>query len=161
MTSVDSDPTMDSKPSQRMAPSSSLRTDWTRAGPIKAARTSLTFIDMIRQQIENNLCVNEKLSFSPGFSYGGAMSFSLACSRAKDFRAIAVLSGGLFYLDALSKIYITSIARETRPQSLGESQMTWCDGLSQTGMSHSQTHFPIDLYVGLWLIDRKNDHTCS
>ncbi|KAL5376696.1 hypothetical protein PMIN04_012148 [Paraphaeosphaeria minitans] len=120
MTSVDSDPTMDSKPSQRMAPSSSLRTDWTRAGPIKAARASLTFIDKIRQQIENNLCVNEKLSFSPGFSYGGAMSFSLACSRAKDFRAIAVLSGGLFYLDALSKFYITSIARETRPQSLGE-----------------------------------------
>jgi poly(3-hydroxybutyrate) depolymerase len=55
----------------------------------------ITFIDTIRQQIENDLCVNEKLRFSLGFSYGGAMSFSLACSRAKDFRAIAVLSGAL------------------------------------------------------------------
>lgn len=55
----------------------------------------ITFIDTIRQQIENDLCVNEKLRFSLGFSYGGAMSYSLACSRAKDFRAIAVLSGAL------------------------------------------------------------------
>lgn len=55
----------------------------------------ITFIDTIRQQIENDLCVNEKLRFSLGFSYGGAMSYSLACSRGKDFRAIAVLSGAL------------------------------------------------------------------
>jgi len=55
----------------------------------------ITLIDTIRQQIENDLCVNEKLRFSLGFSYGGAMSYSLACSRAKDFRAIAVLSGAL------------------------------------------------------------------
>ncbi|KAF2687106.1 carbohydrate esterase family 1 protein [Lentithecium fluviatile CBS 122367] len=53
----------------------------------------ITFLDTIRQQIDNDLCVNEKLRFSLGFSYGGAMSFSLACSKAKDFRAIAVLSG--------------------------------------------------------------------
>lgn len=53
----------------------------------------ITFLDTIRKQIENDLCVNEKLRFSLGFSYGGAMSFSLACSQAKDFRAIAVLSG--------------------------------------------------------------------
>jgi len=55
----------------------------------------ITFIDTIRQQIENDLCVNEKLRFSLGFSYGAAMSYSLGCSRAKDFRAIAVLSGAL------------------------------------------------------------------
>jgi poly(3-hydroxybutyrate) depolymerase len=47
----------------------------------------ITFIDTIRQQIDNDLCVNEKLRFSLGYS--------LACSRAKDFRAIAVLSGAL------------------------------------------------------------------
>lgn len=55
----------------------------------------ITFIDTICQQIEDGLCVNEKLRFSLGFSYGAAMSYSLACSRAKDFRAIAVLSGAL------------------------------------------------------------------
>ncbi|KAF2281392.1 alpha/beta-hydrolase [Westerdykella ornata] len=53
----------------------------------------ITFIDTIRQQIDNDLCVNEKQRFALGFSYGGAMSFSLACSKAKDFRAVAVLSG--------------------------------------------------------------------
>jgi len=55
----------------------------------------ITFIDTIRKQIEDDLCVNEKLRFSLGFSYGGAMSYSLACSRGKDFRAVGVLSGAL------------------------------------------------------------------
>jgi poly(3-hydroxybutyrate) depolymerase len=53
----------------------------------------ITFLDTIRKQVENELCVDETKRFSLGFSYGGAMSFSLACSQAKDFRAIAVLSG--------------------------------------------------------------------
>ena len=53
----------------------------------------ITFLDAVRKQVEDALCVNEKLRFSLGFSYGGAMSFSLACSKAADFRGIAVLSG--------------------------------------------------------------------
>jgi poly(3-hydroxybutyrate) depolymerase len=53
----------------------------------------ITFLNTIRKTVEDDLCVNENLRFSLGFSYGGAMSFSLACSNAKDFRAIAVLSG--------------------------------------------------------------------
>ncbi|KAH7066873.1 Alpha/Beta hydrolase protein [Paraphoma chrysanthemicola] len=53
----------------------------------------ITFLNTIRKEIEDNLCVDEKQRFSLGFSYGGAMSFSLACSNAKDFRAIAILSG--------------------------------------------------------------------
>lgn len=53
----------------------------------------ITFLDTVRKQVEDDLCVNEKLRFSLGFSYGGAMSFSLACSKANDFRGIAVLSG--------------------------------------------------------------------
>ncbi|ORY13064.1 hypothetical protein BCR34DRAFT_278658 [Clohesyomyces aquaticus] len=55
----------------------------------------ITLIDTIRTTIADGLCVNEKLVFSLGFSYGAAMSYSLGCSRAKDFRAIAVLSGAL------------------------------------------------------------------
>ncbi|KAK6512451.1 hypothetical protein TWF481_001337 [Arthrobotrys musiformis] len=54
----------------------------------------LTFIDQILSTVEAGLCVNQKLRFATGFSYGGAMSFSLACSRASVFRAVAVLSGG-------------------------------------------------------------------
>ncbi|KAF3165509.1 hypothetical protein TWF225_002149 [Orbilia oligospora] len=54
----------------------------------------ITFIDQIMSTVEAGLCVNQKLRFATGFSYGGAMSFSLACSRASAFRAVAVLSGG-------------------------------------------------------------------
>jgi poly(3-hydroxybutyrate) depolymerase len=51
------------------------------------------FFDAIIKQLSDDLCINEKLIFSLGFSYGGAMSYSLACSRPKVFRAVAVLSG--------------------------------------------------------------------
>jgi poly(3-hydroxybutyrate) depolymerase len=53
----------------------------------------VAFVDDMIKTIEADLCVDEKLRFSTGFSYGGAMSFSLACSRHKVFRAVAVLSG--------------------------------------------------------------------
>jgi poly(3-hydroxybutyrate) depolymerase len=53
----------------------------------------VTFIENIVKTIEADLCVNEKLRFTMGFSYGGAMSYSMACSRPELFRAIAVFSG--------------------------------------------------------------------
>ncbi|KAH8588479.1 Alpha/Beta hydrolase protein [Bisporella sp. PMI_857] len=54
----------------------------------------IAFVDAMRQSIESELCVNQGQRFALGFSYGGAMSFSIACARAKDFRAVAVISGG-------------------------------------------------------------------
>ena len=54
----------------------------------------LAFVDAMRKAIEADLCVNTAQRFATGFSYGGSMSFSIACSRAKDFRAVAVISGG-------------------------------------------------------------------
>lgn len=53
----------------------------------------LAFLDAMRKEIENDLCVNEQQRFSTGFSYGGGMSYSIACSRGKEFRAVAVISG--------------------------------------------------------------------
>jgi poly(3-hydroxybutyrate) depolymerase len=47
----------------------------------------------MRKAIEADLCVNEQQRFSTGFSYGGGMSYSIACSRGKEFRAVAVISG--------------------------------------------------------------------
>jgi poly(3-hydroxybutyrate) depolymerase len=55
----------------------------------------VTFVDQMISTIEAGLCVNQRQRFATGFSYGGAMSYSLACSRANVFRAVAVLSGGL------------------------------------------------------------------
>ena len=53
----------------------------------------VNFIDAIVAQVDAGLCVNEKLRFATGWSYGGAMSYSLACQRPNVFRAVAVLSG--------------------------------------------------------------------
>ena len=44
--------------------------------------------------IENGLCVDTTQLFSLGFSYGGGMSYAIACARATVFRAVAVYSGG-------------------------------------------------------------------
>ncbi|MBN1171406.1 MAG: ricin-type beta-trefoil lectin domain protein [Micromonosporaceae bacterium] len=52
------------------------------------------FVDDMIKLIENDLCVDTTQLFALGFSYGGGMSYSLACSRATVFRAVAVYSGG-------------------------------------------------------------------
>jgi poly(3-hydroxybutyrate) depolymerase len=53
----------------------------------------VTLVDDILREIEADLCVDTAQVFSAGFSYGGAMSYALACSRATVFRAVAVYSG--------------------------------------------------------------------
>ncbi|MEU7722111.1 alpha/beta hydrolase family esterase [Streptomyces tibetensis] len=54
----------------------------------------LAFVDAMIRQIDGALCVDTTRRFSVGFSYGGAMTYALACSRATVFRAVAVQSGG-------------------------------------------------------------------
>src|SRR6185369_11056779 len=53
----------------------------------------LTFVDDMIRQIEGGLCVDTTQLFSAGFSYGGGMTYALACARATVFRAVAVYSG--------------------------------------------------------------------
>uniref|UniRef100_A0AAU2UXU2 RICIN domain-containing protein n=1 Tax=Streptomyces sp. NBC_00003 TaxID=2903608 RepID=A0AAU2UXU2_9ACTN len=53
----------------------------------------VAFVDAMVSQLEGGLCVDTTQLFSAGFSYGGAMSYALACSRATVFRAVAVYSG--------------------------------------------------------------------
>ena len=43
--------------------------------------------------IENDLCVDTTQLFAMGFSYGGGMSYAIACARATVFRAVVVYSG--------------------------------------------------------------------
>jgi poly(3-hydroxybutyrate) depolymerase len=54
----------------------------------------LTFVDDMVRLFESDLCVDTTQLFSIGFSYGGGMSYSIACSRATVFRAVVVYSGG-------------------------------------------------------------------
>lgn len=53
----------------------------------------VTFISQLNMVLSQDLCIDENLRFSTGFSFGAAMSYQIACSLAKDFRAVAVLSG--------------------------------------------------------------------
>jgi poly(3-hydroxybutyrate) depolymerase len=53
----------------------------------------VTFVDDMLRQLEGGLCVDTTQVFSAGFSYGGAMTYALACARPTVFRAVAVYSG--------------------------------------------------------------------
>ncbi|KAK4154792.1 putative feruloyl esterase C [Chaetomidium leptoderma] len=53
----------------------------------------VAFLRDVIRTVEADLCVDQDLRFSTGFSYGAAMSYSLACSLGKALRAVAVLSG--------------------------------------------------------------------
>ncbi|NUT51471.1 MAG: poly(3-hydroxybutyrate) depolymerase [Saccharothrix sp.] len=52
----------------------------------------VTFVDDMMRRIEDDLCVDTAQRFALGFSYGGAMSYSLACSRPTAFRAVAAIA---------------------------------------------------------------------
>ncbi|MGW4296231.1 cellulose binding domain-containing protein [Micromonospora chersina] len=54
----------------------------------------LTFVDDMVRQLDAGLCVDTTQRFAVGFSYGGAMSYAIACARPTVFRAVAVQSGG-------------------------------------------------------------------
>jgi hypothetical protein len=53
----------------------------------------VTFVDDMLRRIEADLCVDTTQRFATGWSFGGAMSYAVACARPTVFRAVAVLSG--------------------------------------------------------------------
>lgn len=53
----------------------------------------VTFTDDMVRMIENDLCVDTTQLYAMGFSYGGGMSYAIACARATVFRAVVVYSG--------------------------------------------------------------------
>lgn len=55
----------------------------------------VAFVDAMLQRIESDLCVDTTQRFSLGFSYGGGMSYALACARPNVFRAVAIYSAGI------------------------------------------------------------------
>ncbi|MER7165686.1 cellulose binding domain-containing protein [Micromonospora sp. NPDC000207] len=54
----------------------------------------VTFVDDMLRQIENDLCIDTAQRFALGFSWGGGMSYAVACARPDVFRAVAVYAGG-------------------------------------------------------------------
>lgn len=53
----------------------------------------LALVDELLKLAKGDLCVDTTRVFSMGFSYGGGMTYAIACSRAKSFRAAAVYAG--------------------------------------------------------------------
>jgi poly(3-hydroxybutyrate) depolymerase len=53
----------------------------------------VTFVDDMIRTIDAALCVDTTQRFATGFSWGGGMSYALACARPTVFRAVAVIAG--------------------------------------------------------------------
>jgi poly(3-hydroxybutyrate) depolymerase len=56
----------------------------------------VNFTDDMLTAVSNGLCIDESRVFTTGFSYGGAISMKLACSRNEKFRAAIVYDTGTF-----------------------------------------------------------------
>jgi poly(3-hydroxybutyrate) depolymerase len=61
------------------------------AGSWSKADVELT--DAILMELEGDLCIDQSRIFATGFSFGGAMSLAIACTRADVFRGVAFFSG--------------------------------------------------------------------
>jgi hypothetical protein len=55
----------------------------------------LTFTDDMVNLIEQNYCVDTTHITASGFSYGGGMSYAIACARAKVFHAVVLYEAGV------------------------------------------------------------------
>jgi poly(3-hydroxybutyrate) depolymerase len=67
--------------------------DGLNAGWANSGGQDLKFVDDMVKLIEENYCVDTTHLFTNGFSYGGGMSYSIACARAKIFRGAAIYEG--------------------------------------------------------------------
>ena len=63
------------------------------AGWANSGGEDLAFVDDMVQLIEDNYCVDTSHLFANGFSYGGGMTYELACARANVFRGAAIYEG--------------------------------------------------------------------
>ena len=56
----------------------------------------ITFLKAMLERFEGELCIDLDRIFSAGFSFGGMMSFAIACEMGDVFRAIAPMSGATY-----------------------------------------------------------------
>lgn len=56
----------------------------------------IAFMRALIDLFDTELCIDLERVFSVGFSFGGMMSFAIACEMGDVFRAIAPLSGALY-----------------------------------------------------------------
>ncbi|KAI1340195.1 Alpha/Beta hydrolase protein [Xylariaceae sp. FL0016] len=137
----------------------------------------VTFTDMMLDEILGSMCVDEEQIFALGWSYGGSMTFSMACSRPDVFRAVAVLSGAeLSGCDGgttpVPYLGIHGVADSVLPIDLGRTlrdqflSMNGC--ASQTAEepesgsgTHIKTEYACSDGYPVWWIAHSGDHTPS
>jgi len=96
------------------------------AGWANGGGSDIAFVDSIIKQVEADLCVDQSQRFATGFSYGGGMSYSIACSRAGEFRAVAPIAGGLISgcdggNDPIAYLGIHGVSDNVLPIDMGKS----------------------------------------
>jgi hypothetical protein len=69
--------------------------DGMNAGWGNSGGQDLKFVDDMLKLIQDNYCVDTSHIFANGFSYGGGMSYAIACARAKVFRGVAIYNGAV------------------------------------------------------------------
>jgi hypothetical protein len=69
--------------------------DGLNGGWANSGGQDLQFVDDMVELISENYCVDTKHIFANGFSYGGGMSYAIACSRADVFRGVAIYNGAV------------------------------------------------------------------
>jgi len=57
------------------------------------SKSDVELTDAILEKLEGDLCIDKTRIFATGFSFGGAMSIAIACTRADVFRGVAFFSG--------------------------------------------------------------------
>jgi polyhydroxybutyrate depolymerase len=66
------------------------------AWDLSANGVDMKFFDLLLESISKDYCVDQARVFSTGYSFGGMMSNSLACSRGSKLRAFAPMAGAFF-----------------------------------------------------------------
>jgi poly(3-hydroxybutyrate) depolymerase len=66
------------------------------AGWANSNGEDIAFTEAMLADLRSNYCVDNDRIFSTGFSYGGMMSFAVACDLSHEFRAIAPMAGSLY-----------------------------------------------------------------
>lgn len=93
----------------------------------------VNFTDAMLTAVSEGLCIDESRVFTTGFSYGGAISMKLACSRNDKFRAAIVYDTGTF-LSGFNRNECTEPIAFFESHGLDDTVFNYQEGLNVLGI---------------------------
>ena len=82
------------------------------AGWANSGGADTNFVDQIVAEVKNGLCVDERQVFATGFSYGGGMSYNIACSRpSQSFPSMSVFHADSQLIDVFRAVSVIAGAQ--------------------------------------------------